>query len=196
MYILKKAFTLIELLISVSIITVILSVVLWNYGSFNDQLALSATAQELALTIREMQTYSINVKETSAGSGQFNHAYGIHFNIASPYSYRLYIDSDDNGAYDHKSGCYTGNTECTNRVDIRNKIKISSVCDSSTCPPSGAAGFNVFFLRPNPDAKIYFVDSSFVNILGPVTQAKVQLTSPNGKVMYVIVESTGQISIQ
>lgn len=192
----KKGFTLVELLVSVSILTVMMSVVLFNYGSFNDNLALSTAAQEVAVAIRQIQAYGLNVKEATPGSGQFNYAYGIHFIGNNNSSVRLFIDSDNDREYDPFAGCWTPGTECIERVDFRNGIVVSNVCDATTCPPVGAQRVSVLFLRPNPDALIYFADSSLDNISGPVSSARIQLTSPRGKVMYVNIESTGQVTIQ
>ena len=195
MKIYKKAFTVVELLVSTTIITLILSVVLWNYGGFNDELALSAAAQELAIDIREAQTYGINVKESSASSGQFNYGYGIHI-IAGGTGYRTFIDNNPaNNQYEPVSGCGIAPTECMRRVDFRNGVLVTNVCDAITCPAAGASRMNIVFIRPNPDAIIYF--ASGLNNFGPaVTSARIQLTSPKGKIKYVSIESTGQVSIQ
>lgn len=196
---LKTGFTLIELLVSVSIIVLILSVVLWNYGSFNDELALSAAAQELALNIREAQTYGINVKESAVNSNQFNFGYGIHI-ISGFSNYTVFIDSNIvNNQFDPITSCGSSPTECIRRVDFRNGIVVSNVCDATNCPPAAPVGIqriNIVFVRPNPDALIYFANGSLTNIAGPVNSARIQLTSPKGRIKYVNIESTGQVSIQ
>jgi prepilin-type N-terminal cleavage/methylation domain-containing protein len=187
----NKGFTVLELLVSVSIIGAILSVVFWNYGGFNDNLAVSGSAQEMAIAIRQAQTYGINVKETSANSNSFNSAYGIYFNSSIPGSYRIFVDLNGNNSYD--SG------ESVEQVTLRNGIIISAACDASTCPPAspaGVTGVNVTFLRPSPDARIYFTNSSGTNIAGPVNSARVRLTSPKNKILYVNIEVTGQVTIQ
>ncbi|KND52140.1 MAG: putative Type IV pilus pilin [Parcubacteria bacterium C7867-003] len=195
----KKAFTLVELLVSVSIIGVITSVVFWNYGDFNDQLALSAAAQELALDIREAQTYGINVKESGVGSNQYTYGYGVHIIAGGGTGYRTFIDNNPaNNQYEPNAGCSTVSlpaTECIRRVDFRNGINVTNVCDATTCPAAGASRMNIVFIRPNPDAIIYF--ASGLNNFGPVvSSARIQLTSPKGNVKYVKIESTGQVSIQ
>lgn len=195
----KKGFTLIELLVSVSIMGMIMSVVLWNFGGFNDKLALSAAAQELALDIREAQTYGINVKESGVGSNQFNYGYGIHIIAGGGTGYRTFIDNNPvNNQFEPNAGCGTVTlplTECIKRVDFRNGIYVSNVCDATTCPAAGASRMNIIFIRPNPDAIIYFA-SGLNNFGPPVTSARIQLTSPKGGVKYVNIESTGQISVQ
>ncbi len=189
----NKAFTVLELLVSVSIISVILSVVFWNYTGFNDNLAVSGAAQEMAIAIRQAQTYGINVKETAVNSGTFSSAYGIYLNSSVPNSYRIFVDLNNNNAYD--SG------ESVEQVILRNGVIISGVCDSTICPPalpvpSGATGVNITFLRPSPDARMYFTNSSGTNTYGTVNSARIQLSSPKNKSVYVNIEVTGQVTIQ
>lgn len=192
----QKAFTLVELMVSVSIIAVITSVVFWNYGDFNDQLALSAAAQELALDIREAQTYGINVKESGVGSNQYAYGYGVHIIAGGGTGYRTFIDNNPaNNQYEPVVQCGVAPTECIRRVDFRNGIYVSNVCDATTCPAAGASRMNIVFIRPNPDAIIYFA-SGLNNFGSPVSSARIELTSPKGKVKYVKIESTGQVSIQ
>ena len=55
---------------------------------------------------------------------------------------------------------------------------------------------DVVFLRPKPDALIYFTDSSGNILSGPLTTGKVVLRSPKNNTLTVTVESTGQILVQ
>ena len=184
-----KAFTLIELLVSVSIMTVILSVVLYNYGSFNDRLSLSAAAQELAVGIRQSQTYGINVKESAASSGQFGYAYGIYFSNQTASYYSVFVDSNNNNKFD-------GGGELVERIDLRNGVTINNICDSTTCPATNVTTMSINFLRPNPDARIYFINSAGTVTSGPLAYGRIQLRSSKGNFTYVTIESTGQIIVQ
>lgn len=188
----KKAFTLAELLVSMTIITVILSVVLFNYGGFNDNLAISGAVQEMAVTMRQAQTYGISVKEAGSGTSQFNYAYGIYFSSVSGSNdrYIIFVDSNNNNKYD------AGADVTVETVNLRNGVIISSICDATTCPATGTSILNVTFLRPNPDARIYFANSSNAIVSGPNTTGRVRLSSPKGKISYVIIENTGQIAVQ
>lgn len=190
MYKINKAFSLVELIVSISIISLILSVVLYNYGSFNDKLALSATSQELAVAVRQAQAYGINVKESSVSSGQFNYPYGIYFSTQTPTSYVIYVDVNSNNVYD------SGGGELVETVSLRNGVTINNICDSGNCPASGVARMSINFLRPNPDARIYFINSSGSVVSGPISYGRIQLRSPKGAFSYVIIENTGQIVVQ
>jgi len=195
-HIFERAFTLIELLVTISIITVIMSIVLFNYGGFTDTLALSAAEQDLAIAVREAQTYGLSVKEVSAGSGQFNSAYGIYFSSASaPTEYDVFVDKNRNGLYDVGSGCGSGSTECIEKFIFRNGVTVSAIHDGGDITPSNANNMQISFLRPNPDATILFVTSGGV-VVEPALTGKVILRSPKGTTATVTIGSTGQISVQ
>lgn len=183
-------FTLAELLISISIASLLMTTVLFNYSTFTDNLAVGGAEQDVATAIKQAQTYGINVKETGTNSGQFNYAYGVYFNPASPTSYVSFVDSNNDKKYTVGSGCGSGSTECVATVLLRNGVRISNVCDSSTCYNNKS--LSVTFLRPNPDAVIYLTSPD----TGPLLTGKVELTSPKGKVLQVTVESTGQVAVQ
>ena len=200
----SKAFTIIELLVSVSIVALIMSTVIYNYSAFNDALALSAGIEEMASATRQAQTYGLSVKESIAGSGLFNAPYGIYFDTSDPTHYYLFVDKypvaggsgpAGNGKYDALSGCGSGNTECVEKNTLRDGVVISSVCDASVCPPAGATSLQVTYLRPNPDGRISFTDSAG-NSVGSSLTGKIILRSPKGKTGTVTIESTGQISVQ
>lgn len=77
---LLRAFTLLELIVSVSIIGVILAVALLGQTNFNRTLILTDTAYTVALSIRQMQSYGLS----SVYFNTYNNAgFGVHFNRAT-----------------------------------------------------------------------------------------------------------------
>jgi len=200
----NNAFTLVEVMISVTIVTLIASVVLFNYTKFSDNLALSAAGQEMVINVRQAQTYGLAVKEVTSGGGKFDFAYGIYFNKnTDPKRYYLFVDKNNgatppNQKYDVGSGCGNTPTECVGEFTIRDGVTINTFCDGSVCPPFGNASINamnITFLRPNPDARINFVDSGGT-VVGTASQGQIVLTSPKGKNLTITVQNTGQISVQ
>lgn len=191
----KYGFTLVEMLVTMSIVTVISSVILFNYSSFNDKLALTAASQEMSLVIRKAENNAINVKESTVSLGTFNHSYAVYFDLNNTSYYYLFVDKDADGRYDAGNGCGSNNTECVEEVLIKNGVKISNICDSTTCPPTNATKLYIGFLRPSLDAIIYFVDNAG-NYLSTVNTGKIIISSPKGQTSTVTVEKTGQISIQ
>jgi prepilin-type N-terminal cleavage/methylation domain-containing protein len=207
----KRGFTLVEMIVSLSIVTVIMLTVLFNYSSFNDRLALSSAAEELAIAIRQAQTYGLTVKEVAAGGGRFDSAYGIYFDSRSGSNryrdYYLFADLDGDGKYTVGSGCGSGSTECIEKVTMRNNIHVSSISvpvqvpavintqTGANCSTSNQTIGVVTFLRPNPDANISFYNSSWVLSNGPCAKGSIVLVSPKGKTISIIIENTGQIYV-
>jgi prepilin-type N-terminal cleavage/methylation domain-containing protein len=196
----RNGFTLVEMLVSLSIVAVIMLTVLFNYSSFNDRLALSSAAQELAVSIRQAQTYGLTVREVKSNTGLFDKAYGVYFNKNDPSNYYLFVDSllvdPANKKYDVGSGtCGSVTTECVEKLTLRNGVIISNVCNASTCSPGGSVVMNVSFTRPNPDANIIFTNNAGTTLSGPSLTGKVELTSPKGKKLTITIEGTGQILV-
>ena len=197
---LKSGFTIVELLVSIFIITLLLSVVLFNYGTFNDKLALSSAGQEMAIAIRQAQAYGVNVKEVGASGGVFTSAYGVYFNPScNPDSYYVFADTNANKKYDIGAGCGNPDTagELIEKFILRNGVIISGVCDAATCPLSAPTkSMHVTFLRPNPDANINFVDTNGSFVGGQSLTGKIRLTSLKNNTLDIVVENTGQVLAQ
>ena len=146
----KRGFSLIEMLVVLGIFTVITSVVIADLPSFRDKTILELVAQEIAVTIRQAQSYGVG---TRSFAGKFP-SHGIYFGGAN--SLILYADfvPTENNYYDVGSGCGSGNTECIETynlpggVNILARLNCSSGCDLAT--PLSA--FNVLFVRPKLDA--------------------------------------------
>ena len=196
-------FTLVELTVTLSIALLLMSIVLFDYRNFNDNLALSSAGQEIAISIRQAQTYGIDVREVSAGGGVFSAAYGVYFDKnLSPSDYYVFADKNGNKLYDPGVGnCGSATTECIEKVTLRNGVTVSSICNVqasvTTCPPNvSTVSMHVTFLRPNPDAVIYFANSSGTVTFSNQLTGKVRLISRAGKTLDITVENTGQILAQ
>ncbi len=189
-----RGFTLIELLVSISIVTIISSFVLFNYSDFNDRLALTASAQDIASLIKQAQAYAINVREASVSGGNFNYSYAVYFDTSSP-DYYLFVDKNVNGRYDVGTGCGTSTTECIEKGAYKSNVVIDGICGDLICPPPNATRMYIGFLRPDPDSIIYFVDSSN-NYIVTKNTGKIILRSPKSKTVTITVEKTGQVNFQ
>lgn len=203
----KKGFTLVELLVSVAIIGVITSVVVFNQQDFTDQVALSNTMSEISLQIREAQTYGVSVREFNTGTQEFNLGYGVSFNInntpgLSNSSYIYFADrpsTSNNGTFDTPGSCLPGpSSECLSRVYLTRGNTITQLCallSDNTCPT--VARLDISFFRPYPNARIIFFNNAGTIVPFPTAQAgKIEITTPSGKVQNIVVYTTGQIAIE
>lgn len=200
----NKGFTLIELIVSISIVAVILTVVLLNQSTYTDSLALTNLADEVSLTISQAQAYGIGVKEFIPGSNQFNYSYGLSFSLLNPIGfnkkiYLYFVDRNNDNFYNGDNTCPVGgSSECLEKFDITRDNYIYSLC---VVMALGAEDCNVgrvdvSFKRPKTEAQFIFFNTSGIafsppNLLG----ARIVLKSPSGANRSVIVYNTGQISV-
>lgn len=181
----EKAFTLVELLVSVAIFALMTALVVAKYGSFNQSIFLTNLAYDVALTIRTAQTYGLSVKsadDTAPSYSSPTYAYGVDLAMAVNNQFTLYADRNGNALYD--SG------EQVSTYAIKRGAVISGVCaaDSTDCTVGTTGTLSLLFKRPDPQANICF--SSCGMMMG-----KVELKATDGSVRTVIIRKNGQITV-
>lgn len=190
---LQGGFTVVEILVSVGIFAIITSIVLVNNAKFNNALLLGNLAYDVALSIREAQTYGLNVRgASSGGTTLFTAGYGITFRTTTSNAYELFADLNNN----HINN---GGNELVRTYSVSSGYAIKDICGTplgggtKQCKSNGllSDGISLSFMRPNPDAFIRSLSGSV-----SYTHAEIILVSPQGKTRMVSIESTGQISIQ
>ncbi len=200
----RTGFTLIEMMVSIAIITLLVSVVFYNYRTFNNRLASSSAGQEIALATRQAQTYGLSVKEVTAGGGDFNTGYGLFLDASNPTAFYIFADTNHNGKYDGDAACSAG-TECVQKTPLRDAVSIVSLCGTDNsgtqyCPPSSAVSLNIVFVRPNTDAVIQFTNSGGSIVGGTYQSATITLAIPGtndpATQSVVTVDLTGRISVK
>jgi len=201
-----RGFTLAEMMVSISIIVVILTVVLSNQSTYTDGAALSRLADEIGLSISEAQAYGTAVRQVSPGSDDFSASYGIAFSLIQPeYAtrYVFFADTNDNQVYDGGWDCPETGTcdEYQNKTDISSGNSITNICeirdnDTEMCSVSRV---DVSFVRPDTDAHLMFFNNGG-NLYSPqpsnIKGAKIVVTSPKGSEKSIVIYNTGQVSIQ
>lgn len=183
-------FTLIELLVSLAIIVLITSIVLVNHTRFSGSIFLGNLAYDIALSIREAQIYGLSVREFDSS---FDLGYGVHFDISQNSSFFIFADLNRNQRYDSPD-------DIVEQFTITRRNSISKLCATlpgvagvEVCSDAGSnpvTVIDVAFNRPNPEAIIK--DGSGTTY----KEAVIYIMSDEGDMRSVLVESTGQISVQ
>jgi prepilin-type N-terminal cleavage/methylation domain-containing protein len=195
----SAGFTLIELMVTVGIFLFMTALVVAKYGSFNDGTLLTSMAYDVALTLRDAQSYGLNVQGYTPSSApqNFNNPYGIHFSSASGSNQMiLFADSNTNKVYDGSTvdGLITTYT-------LTNGGLISSICVTNTPPiPSAtcssavvATSLDITFKRPDPNAIIT------ANSLSGTTYAYAEIQVENASktsTRAIVVRETGEIAVK
>lgn len=198
---LKKGFTLIELIVSMAIMGIITSVALIQHGEFNKTLALTNLAYEVGLSVRQAQVFGISVREFE-GSARVGSAedflYGVQFEYDPLNRSEYVLYADLNG--DEK---FTNDNEIVETTTITRGNYIDRFCgisgSTATCS-TGDSGvgaletISIQFRRPNPDAVIRGTTATATVFY---ESAVIVLRSQGGNAERCVrVRPTGQVSIE
>jgi len=212
----RRGFTLIELLVVLAIITFIMSIVFVNQGTFNKTIILENTAYDIALTLRNAETYGLGSRVTG---NAMNTGYGIDFNASTPGAFILFADTypltgsnssvlchtppanDPTGPNAQPGNCVYDSSvgESVQTYALGNGITISDFCaltgGSWSCAHkngSGLSTLDIVFARPNPDA---FMSANGLHAVSvPITAVCVSVSSPQGGMRYISVSAAGNIT--
>lgn len=190
----QRGFTLVEMLVVVGIVAVITTIVLVQNRKFHNSTVLNSLAFDVALSIREAQSFGLSVREVTPGSQDFTISHGVRFDTAfdsctgdggEEYYFGADLDGDDliddeeiQKTYTLKEG-YEIVRICGNPSAVS-----SQSCVTDTCQ------IDITFNRPDPDATMYRPSGEYW------VYTELRLEAPDGSTSTVVVRDTGQISIE
>ena len=185
----RRGFSLVELIVVISIFSLITGIILTRHSQFNSSLLLSNLAYEVALSIREAQVFGLSSRQSGS---TFDLGYGVHFDSLTPASYIVFADLDRNNVYT-SSGDAVLETYTLQRAHAIGNICVTDGSGSETCVSGGSfTQLDIGFERPDPDAYIT-VDGVTSTLYG---SAKIILSAPQNNSRTIRVVSTGQISVE
>jgi hypothetical protein len=168
------------------IFMVLSAIVLSTNARFGNLVVLQNLAHDMALSVRQAQVYGIAVRRYQGVN--FDVGYGIH--ITQPAedaqsTYVLYGDVNQNGVYD--SG------ETVTSTTLNGGFRIADICAraQSGIETCNLTQLSMLFRRPEPDAMIRRTAGAALD-----DRARIVLESRNGERAEVLVEASGQISVQ
>jgi|SRR3989344_1741859 len=204
----RRGFSLIEFLVSISIVTIILTVVISNQSTYTSGIALTNLADEVASSLSQAQSYGVGVREVIVGSSEFSAAYGLTFSLlgsGANDAYLYFADRDIPGEpgykiYNGDWSCPTGgSSECLAKNIISRGNYIFDLCAtrSSGGDQCNMGRIDITFTRPKTEAQFSFLNNGGNPVNPPnVTGAKIIFKSPNGATKSTTVYTTGQITVQ
>lgn len=184
----RRGFTLIELMVTMAIFVIMTALIMARYNSFYSGTIFTNIAYDIALTIRQAQTYGISVKVGDRNPSTFGSAYGVAFQLGTGNkNFILYRDIDGRGY----TNDMTDPPEST--YSIKQGAYISYMCVGTSAVACTSTGkLSIIFLRPNPEPQICGVDTSDCGY----KYAEITITAGDEVTKKkVIVNPVGQVSI-
>ena len=182
-------FGIIELLVSISIMVIISSVILVQQGSFNGAVLLRSQAYEVALDAREVQLNAVSINDVT---GDFRSLLGLHFDLSSNQSYKIFRDGGTNNGYYDDGEAFGKQGSLDGRFEIRS-IRVNRNSGGVTA----VTKLSVVFERPNFDARFFSqtgeIDASSIEI---DVAKKAVAAGADDPVRTIEITSTGQIAVQ
>jgi len=207
-----SGFTVVELMVVIAIFAVISSISAYNYKSFETNITVKNLAQDIALTIRKAQSYTLGFQSPEPTLlNEMVVGYGVHFNMNHPDTFLLFGDFktinpsvDANALYDGTScyGVFTVQEECIDEIVINTSDRIEALClNDSDCVFDGM--LNIVFNRPNQDALFSYTDpltgltTNFDPVTNnPLSHVSIPVVSVNGLRKFITIWNTGVISVE
>jgi type II secretory pathway pseudopilin PulG len=195
--------TYVELIVVLSIFSVLASVAMYNYGGFEDKVDIKNLSSDIALQLVEAQKASLSGLLPPAifvPASTWKPSYGVYFNssalpdtdsIAFNKKFIYFTDIDQGGDYDGLTSC---TSECLTKTSITKNNYISSIDVFYASAPSTAVpvpNLTVVFSRPDSGAIL----SSTPALNAGVNYAQITIRSPKGGTALIKVYSSGRIQV-
>lgn len=172
----KNGFSLIELLVAISIIVILTSILVANFPKGREQFVLQRVAHKLIQDLRRVQEMSMSAREEICPSSQKANGFGVHFNQSSPNSYLLFANCDEFYSYDAIS-----DDKILENIDMERGTEIFNLSPGPLC--------SITFVPPSP--------TTYINdFIGIESQIIISLESDTSKIKVIKVNKTGLIEIQ
>ena len=183
----KGGFTIVELLIVLTIMVTITSLMLANYPSFNERLAVRAASEDIASNVRLAEAYGLGVKESSA---DLFPGYGVYFKSTVTNSYVIFADNNNDSIYQV--------SEKIKDLTIQTSVQIYDLCANVKQTPPGTCGLaslTTFFKRPTPIVSLKG-EQTIGGVVVPASDIEIKIRGSRGTTKTIVVWLSGQISIE
>jgi len=176
----KNGFTIMELLVVISIIAILSGIVLIDYRSSQQALALQRATNKLAQDIRRVQEMAMSAREFQ---GTVPDGYGAFLDIGwNTKKYRLYADTNGDNEF------FNPPDDIVETIDLENGIIIKEICLSSVCTYFSVS---INFKPPDPAVNIKFDTGPS----GPEAIITLALETDLSKTKTISVNAVGRIEI-
>lgn len=196
----QAGFTLIELIVTIALFVFMTSFLLIKYSTFHSGVLTTNLAYDVAITIRQAQSYGLYVKQSQATANSFASSYGVYFSTASGNADK-FILFEDRPTPSNPDNVYVPASDTTiSTYRMKNGAKIVSI--KATANPSNLNNLttlnnlSVTYKRPQPRAIIASAGMGGGGTPATYKYAEITISGSDGDTRKIIVRQDGQISVQ
>lgn len=175
----SHGFGLVELLVSMSIVTIVTSIVIARHNSFNGAVLLRNQAYEIAFVIRQAQQLAVSGQTDPLTAIEQRQRYGVYISPQNG-SNQVIVLYKDNAPY--TNGYNSAQDELVRTVRLDSRFRIASI--------NGPGAASVVFQRPLFDALVY--PDSFIF---PIA-IEIRPVAGGSAVRTIVVTASGQITVE
>ena len=182
-----RGFTIIELLVVVSIIVILSGLVLVNYKPGREQFALQRTAHKIAQDLRRIQEMAMSAKEIGPTGDKIypDGGFGIHFDVSNPGQYVLFADCNNNQTLDDNvcGASFFPETLDDGLTLLESKVQINELSTDFVGPLDS---LDITFNAPDPT----------VFITGNAVEAEIKIFLGTSGIKIIKVNKAGLITVE
>ena len=142
----KKAFTILEVLVTLSIITVILTLSMVSYKRANSRNAIVFAAYQVAGDTRLAESYAASARQYST-QPRWN-VWGAHFTAGSN-QYRIFVDKNFNGFYDAADAIWR-------TVKLPSGVSVKTLRYKKAGSIAGVSELSAVYFPPSPTSSLAY----------------------------------------
>lgn len=190
--------TYVELIVVLSIFSIISAVSIFNYQTFQDKVDIKNLSNDIALKVVEAQKSSLSGRLpilAAANPDTWKPSYGLYFDLAPDPTnnppntgnkvFYYFVDLDQSKTFDH-NGTYScaqpQTNECLDKVSITKGNYIQEIKifyqDSNGLPEEVLTNAAITFTRPNSGAFITSTNPVIDNLNRSVDRVEIKVSSP------------------
>jgi prepilin-type N-terminal cleavage/methylation domain-containing protein len=175
----NKGMTYVELIVVLSIFSVLSSVVIFNYGDFQAKIDVKNLASDIALKVVEAQKSSLSGKFDPNASLGWKPSYGVYFEMAKPTQFVYFADLNNDGVYNEDP------------LDTITITKNDSITGLEAVGCGSITSLSIVFKRPDSSAAF----SSNGSSLPCASYVQITIASPKGVTALIKLYPSGRVQV-
>lgn len=188
----SRGFTLVELLVVLTLVLILSTISINAYLPFVAKSDYQNVVLDVALEIRKFQLFGVGSVQTAGASDPFGVAYGVQAKSTGGYENLIFFFKDTGGGNTYNGAANSCTSECVKMVKMDGYKVVAIKTDTG----SSVNTLDVTFKRPYLDAIIYTGGAPSPGT--KVVSICIQPNNGDSSINYskIVISRTGQVSVQ